>query len=579
MRFLKPYRSIRLKLIVAFMLVSVAPMLIATEVATQLVVNTFESSLSTWLYETSRFFFGNVLDERREAIGIADSMIEQGSIDALARRQKKELPDGIRKLMDALGYDVLIIYDADRKPVFASREVDGLNEAPISGEAALYTIRIDGHPMLMAGALRPFERDGVRLYLLVGIFIDENYISNINALKSFEIRLYYRVDHNLMQFYSSRDGAGTVSPLNATIARALAGPDPYVFSRNAEGGRFVGVYTPLFDSHQVLLGAIFCGLRTDMGIAGWVNRLNIFLSILVLGSVLAILGALALSRQLTGPLLRLADGVRAVSGGDFTQTVAVTGRDEVAELSDAFNRMTSQLGRLREVEEKMRRQERLSTLGEVAAGLAHEVRNPLGIIKTTAELLQRSVHLDEAENRRLGYVVEEVRRIEALIRDFLTFAKAPQVAVPVALDEVAERVIAFTQQEAEHRHVGVDFVNRAKGTALTGDPGQIYDAILNLVLNALDAMQGGGQLTIRHERAGMGVRLVIADTGPGVPDEIRPRLFDPFVTSKASGTGLGLAKVFAVMQTHGGTVEYKGSPRGAVFELTFPPAADQVGSG
>jgi signal transduction histidine kinase len=574
-RSLKRFRSIRLKLIVAFMLVSVAPTLVATELATQLVVDTFESSLRVWLYETSRFFFGNLLDERREAIGIADSMIEQGVLDPLASGAAKTLPGSVQKLMDALGYDVLVIYDADKKAIFSSRPVAGLDEAPLSEEATLYTVQIEGRPMLMAGALRPFWRDGRRRFLLVGIFIDENYIGNINALKSFEMRLYYRQGADLIEFYSSGDGVRADRMLRPSIVSDLAGGVPYVFQRAAEGGRFLGVYTPLYDNRQQLLGVIFCGLRSDVGAAGWVSRANIFIAILVLGSALAVLGALLLSRQLTKPLLRLAEGVRAVSAGDYQQAVAVTGRDEVAELSEAFNRMTVQLARLREVEERMRRQERLSTLGEVAAGLAHEVRNPLGIIKTTAELLQRSQNLNEGETRRLGYVVEEVRRIDALIRDFLTFAKTPQVFVAIRPSEIVGRVLDFAQQEAERRGVTISFVDRAPDAIVRGDPGQVYDAVLNLVLNALDAMQGGGRLTIDQSSDGEHVRLVFSDTGPGVPEDIRPRLFDPFVTSKPSGAGLGLAKVFAVMETHGGKVEYKGNPGGAAFELTFPVAASE----
>ena len=317
---------------------------------------------------------------------------------------------------------------------------------------------------------------------------------------------------------------------------------------------------------------IFCGLRTDVGLAGWVNRTNIFVAILLLGSLLAVLSAIVVSRQFTRPLTRLAAGVRAVGRGDFQHQVDVHGRDEVAELSEAFNSMTRELARLRDVEAKMRRQERLSTLGEVAAGLAHEVRNPLGIIKTTAELLQLSPALDEAETRRLGYVVEEVRRIDNLVRDFLSFAKAPQVTVRMQPAEIVERAIAFSQQEAERRQIAVSFSTMAAGAAAIGDPGQVYDAVLNLVLNALDAVPAGGHLRISQSIRGGELAITFADDGPGVPEDIRHRLFDPFVTSKASGTGLGLAKVFAVMESHGGRVSYVGSAAGAVFELTFPLA-------
>jgi signal transduction histidine kinase len=105
-----------------------------------------------------------------------------------------------------------------------------------------------------------------------------------------------------------------------------------------------------------------------------------------------------------------------------------------------------------------------------------------------------------------------------------------------------------------------------------GDPGQIYDAALNLVLNALHAVPPGGWLRIRQTVRGAELVMTFADNGPGVPQEILPRLFDPFVTGRPDGTGLGLAKVFAVMESHGGRVAYLGSGAGAVFELTFPLA-------
>jgi signal transduction histidine kinase len=564
------FSSIRVKLILAFMLVSVVPMLVATEIATEIVARTFENNLRVWLFETSRFFFGNLLDERREALGIVDNLIEDGTLDRVIANPAGPLPDSAQKLMDALGYDLLVVYDATNKMIFTSRPVDELTSAPIGGQASLYRVKVDGEPMLMAGAARSFRRDGATYQVLLGLFIDQNYISNINALKSFEMRLYYRQGDALREFYSSNGDPQPGRLLQAAIADELAAGEPYVFRRGVEGGRYLGVYSPLQDSNGRLIAVIFSGLRNDEGLAGWLNRTNIFVVIFLVGSALAILGGVIMSRQLTRPLLRLVKGVRAVAAGDFSHRVSVAGGDEVADLAVAYNAMAGDLERLRGVEARLRRQERLSTLGEVAAGLAHEIRNPLGIIKTTAELLQRSSKLDEADARRLGYVAEEVRRIDSLIRDFLAFARPPQVFLPIRLAEVVERVIDFTSQEAEKRGIDLTFSERTLGAEIEGDPGQVYDAVLNLVLNALDAVPRGGALRLALARRGEDVVLVVADTGPGVPEEVLPKLFVPFVTSKPHGTGLGLAKVFAVMEAHGGRVDYKGDGRGAVFELVFP---------
>jgi signal transduction histidine kinase len=569
--------SLRAKLVLAFMLVSILPMLAATELATRLVVATFEYNVKTWLTESSSFFFGNILDERRELIGVGDALVAEGGPESLVRAAagngQAELPHFAETLLNALGYDYLAVYDEAGAPVFKSRDVGAIQEISLGESNTIYTVSFGGKPLLMAAGTRPFVVDGKRYFLMLGIFIDENYIRNTASLQSFEMRLYARAGADYRMLYDSAQ-SGTIGEVPPEVVRALAAGEPSVFRRGQGDGAFMGVYTPLLASGHDLIGIVYCGLRSGEGPTRWMNRTNVFAGIFVVGAILAIIGALIVSRHLTRPVLKLAKGVRAVSQGDYGQRIPVHGSDEVAELSEAFNSMTEQLGRMREMEAKLRRQERLSTLGEVAAGLAHEIRNPLGIIKTTAELLQRSERLTEAEVRRLGYVVEEVRRIDRLVKDFLAFAKPPQQLVRLDPAGVVSRAIDFCAQEAERRNIRVSLWPAAEPAEILADPDQFYEAVLNLVLNAMEAMEQGGRLDIRMRRDGPMLRITFTDTGPGVSPEIAARIFDPFVTSKATGTGLGLAKVFAVMESHNGRVEHRNAPQsGAQFDLVLPVAA------
>jgi signal transduction histidine kinase len=268
----------------------------------------------------------------------------------------------------------------------------------------------------------------------------------------------------------------------------------------------------------------------------------------------------------------LATGVRAITAGDFGQRVGVQGQDEVAELATAFNVMAMRLGQLHELEAQLRRRDRLSALGEVAVGIAHEVRNPLGIIKTSTELVQKKAALPHSEAKLLNYVIDEVHRIDNLIKEFLAFAKpTPPVLKPMRPREAVERVARFAEPELQRRNIALHIVNRAPEAIVEGDENQIFQACLNLILNAADAMPGGGSLTIAFREDGEQLCIDFTDTGHGISVELQERIFNPFFTTKEKGTGLGLAKVFAVMESHRGRVELKSAPgEGATFTLIMP---------
>ena len=234
--------------------------------------------------------------------------------------------------------------------------------------------------------------------------------------------------------------------------------------------------------------------------------------------------------------------------------------------------------------DQLKERDRLSALGEMAAGLAHEIRNPLGAIKGAAQVLEPG-GLDDEQREFLDVIVEEVDRLDSVVRQFLDYAR-PYRGQRDSLDvnRVVERVATMVRAEAREPVVAVVVNLEAELPPVTGEAGQIQQVLLNLVRNACEAMDEGGVLTLetasslmakpgrpRERQAAVEVR--VRDTGPGIPPASRENLFIPFFTTKPKGTGLGLAICQRIAQHHGGTITFHSREgRGTTFTVTVPAA-------
>lgn len=562
--------SLRFRLVTAFLLVSLPPMVFAAQLASQAVATAFEQNVATWLGESSAYFINNMRDTEQEAVAIAHYITTQTPAITQIIDEHRPLPQPIAELIDSIGYDFLAIYDSDRRMVYSSRPITSMVNLQLSSDHSLSRVQIGERVYIMSYGLQPFEYNGQDYRILLGTWFDEDDLGALAAVSDLELRLYYRDEDGFRAFFSSRDHNPGL--LDRSIAETLeAGADTY-YDRRAEEGQYIGLYTPLRDSNGHMNAVLFCGLRSYESLTTWINRTNLFLIILVTGTALAVLAGIVVSRRLTRPLHALGTGVKAVARGDYRQRVKIEGRDEVAELAAAFNDMAERLAKSQELENQLRRQQRLSALGEVAVGLAHEVRNPLGVIKTSAQLLQKRGHLPETDSRLLSHVADEVRRIDDLIREFLDFAR-PRPSILQTLDPlpVVRRAADFCGPEFEKRHVALSIQDHAPGSAIDADEDHLFQVFLNLFLNAVEAMPNGGNIRVTRACRDGEMQIAVADTGAGIPKDIQDKVFNPFFTTKEHGSGLGLAKVFTIMENHRGRAELSSDHgRGTTFTLIFP---------
>jgi signal transduction histidine kinase len=239
----------------------------------------------------------------------------------------------------------------------------------------------------------------------------------------------------------------------------------------------------------------------------------------------------------------------------------------------------SDLTRVKQLEGEKRRAERLASIGAFASGLAHEIKNPLVAIKTFAELLPERFAEEEFRNDFAKVVVREIERIDELVARLRGLeAPSAQRLLPLDLRQPIDETLSLLRGQLEQTQTTVTLSYKTDAPNIVGDFGQLKQLFLNLFVNALEAMGTGGQLsvTLRQTDTFDGQKLIveIADTGPGIPDHLLSRIFDPFVTTKAQGSGLGLSICRGIADSHGATIRAQNNQasRGSILTIEFPNA-------
>jgi len=311
---------------------------------------------------------------------------------------------------------------------------------------------------------------------------------------------------------------------------------------------------------------------------------------LLTAAVLAIGGAILMVRLVERPVAGLMRGMAKVEGGDLETRADLGTRDELGRLADSFNAMVGKLKAARaEIEvyhqHRLARAERLATLGEIAASLAHEIKNPLAGIAGAVQVM--ADELAEADPRKeiMHEILTQVHRLDRTTQDLLAFARPGKPDVePCDIHQVLDRVLILLAENPEAKQMRVVRAYQPDIPRMHADGKQLRQVFLNLILNAVQAMPAGGQITLRTAvRNGVCadgeeptahapmVEVAVTDTGPGIPSNVLKEIFTPFMTTKRRGTGLGLSVSRRIIEDHGGWITAE-SPagQGATFRVFLP---------
>ncbi len=397
-------------------------------------------------------------------------------------------------------------------------------------------------------------------------------------------------------------------------------PDRFRIYRNAEGTRVLGIITPIENqpacsnaachahpAEQQILGVLDTDLSlqmADVQLAESTRRMIAYTGLALL--LIAFVSWVVVWRVVRKPVKALEHGTERLAQGELGYQIEVRSRDEIGELAHSFNDMSLQLQaehkenqawtrtleerveqktrELKRAHERALQTEKLASIGKMAAVLAHEINNPLSGILTYAKLLRKWVEREDGGPGRkqevrdsLDLIASESRRCGDLVRNLLTFSRStPMNLQPTDLNQVVQRTVRLVQHQFELRGTTPQVQLDPTLPLVECDAAQIEQVLLALVMNALDAMpQGGGNLWIATSfgKKESQVRMVVRDDGMGIPPEILPRIFEPFLTTKETGhgVGLGLAISHSILERHNGDIEVQSEVgQGTTFTITLP---------
>jgi signal transduction histidine kinase len=298
------------------------------------------------------------------------------------------------------------------------------------------------------------------------------------------------------------------------------------------------------------------------------------LAMLLFSAVVSFLWA----RRLTQPLQMLSDIAREVASGNFNVQAKVKSRDEVGQLAQSFNAMATELAAretaLQSAHAALIQSEKMAAFGQLGAGIAHEIKNPLAGILGYAQLALRKAEAGSPLARQLSVIEKETKRCKTIIENLLRFSRQEEsVFEPVDLNVVVDDAAAIVDHQLSLNRVTLKKIVDPDLSKINGNANQLQQVIINLMINAQQAMTDGGIVEIETRRAGGEVSVRVSDNGPGIPQEIQQKIFEPFFTTKpvGQGTGLGLSVSYGIIKEHAGRVKLTSQVgSGATFLLTFP---------
>jgi two-component system NtrC family sensor kinase len=381
---------------------------------------------------------------------------------------------------------------------------------------------------------------------------------------------------------STKGGKAIGTRADEKVARTVLGEGrPFSGVARVLDKNFYAAYRPISDLRGMRVGMIGIGIEEDIFGKIVSQTTTLFASLIAAGMILGFLMTWLFSRWLVNPISQLAEGISRVAEGDLSYKVRIESADELGKLSRAFNQMVRAVKerdhKLRDMaENNLTAVERQISIGRLAAGVAHEINNPLTSVLSLSSLWLKHMSTEDPKREDLEIIVTETSRCRDIVRNLLDFARErPTEKKIIDINKVVRDTLVLARKYDSMEAVNMDLELSPVPLNVNGDPKLLQQVFTNLILNAAEATGKGGniRITTDEDSSGSFALVVVKDNGKGIPREYLSRVFEPFFTTKGAsrGTGLGLSVSLGIVQKHDGTIEIQSDEgKGTTLTVVLP---------
>lgn len=546
MGFFKP--KIQTKLIMAFLIMGFIPMILSTLIVVKINWRREDSRIKERIAEASRKAMELIRDYQSRASQQARLSIEDPEF---RKKYKLEELSEIKPIVRPGMGKPTVIWVPGRIAEMDYQKEDG------ETTQVIHLIEVFESKSLAASSILPVRSHGRIIgNLIVAFLLERHFTEHLENMTGVNM---VRIDPE--PFLTERRALDDIHFTDRIKEKVLKEKKDYYEERALlRGEPYKALYKPLLGLDGNVTGVIFFGVPRKHTFESVVGAKSFWIWLILFGIFMAAVLGYTMARRISKRINLFAEAARLVADGNLDQEIRVKSKDEIGELSSAFNLMTGRLRQMRELEEELRRKDRLAALGELSAGVAHEIRNPLGIIKNSAQVLQDKFKDKDTKSRELSkFIIEEVDRLNKVVTNFLDFARPQKPNLTGRkIAPIISRALELMQSEILKRKIKVANKHEDNLPPVLADEELLAQVFLNIISNAIQAMPDGGRLMV-SSKSGAGsykdlVEIGFTDTGCGIPAQDLDKIFNPFFSNKEGGVGLGLSIVHKIVESHGGKI-------------------------